>query len=185
MKKWLTLALVSALALLFILICIKEEKKILAATPTSWRLDQNADCAVVLTGGSGRIREGFTLLEQGRVKKLIVSGVNPTSTLYQIFPQLPAYSHVSESDVVLEKRSGTTYGNAVQSEALVEALHCRSVLLVTSTLHMHRAVATFRARFPPEIQIKPHAMVSGSVKPGFFELNIEILKSVFYSLWAY
>lgn len=185
MRRWIGFSLVGIVVVLFAFLCLKEKKRVLSSKTTSWILNQTADCAVVLTGGSGRIREGFNLLEQGRVKKLIISGVNPTSTLYQIFPQLPGYSNVSEADVVLEKRSGTTYGNAVQSEALVEALKCRSVLLVTSTLHMYRAEMTFRSRFPPEIQIKPHGIISGNQEPLFFELLVEVLKSVFYSIWAY
>lgn len=185
MKRWLFLGLFSFIGILFVIVCVNEQKRVLSHGVTSWKENQSADCAVVLTGGPGRIREGFDLLEQGRVKKLIISGVNPTSTLYQIFPQLPAYSRVSESDVVLEKRSGTTYGNAVQSEALVEALKCRTVLLVTSSLHMYRSFRTFKSRFPPEVQIKPHGIVSGSYRPGSIELFVEVLKSVFYSLWAY
>ncbi len=185
MKRFILIGLILICSLIFILVSIKERKRVLKSEPTSWTSDQSADCAVVLTGGAGRIREGFNLLEQGRVKKLIISGVNPASSLYQIFPQLPAYSRVKEKDVVLEKRSGTTYGNAVQSEALVEALKCRSVLLVTSTLHMHRSLKTFKARFPPEIQIKPHGIVAGSLKPSSLELLVEVLKSVFYSIWAY
>lgn len=185
MKRWLLLGFLSSIAVVFVIVCMNEKKRVLSHGVTSWEVNQSADCAVVLTGGAGRIREGFDLLEQGRVKKLIISGVNPTSTLYQIFPQLPAYFRVAEDDVVLEKRSGTTYGNAVQSEALVEALNCRSLLLVTSSLHMYRSYRTFRSRFPQEVQIKPHGIVSGSYRPNAFELFVEVLKSVFYSLWAY
>jgi len=35
-----------------------------------------ADGLVVLTGGSGRIDEGFTLLSKGRGQRLLLSGVN-------------------------------------------------------------------------------------------------------------
>jgi len=185
MKKLIGFLVGGAFFIGLLFVCYKEQQKVLSTEPSSWTLNQGADCAVVLTGGPGRISEGFSLLDQGRVKKLIISGVNPSSTLYQIFPQLPAYFRVSEEDVVLEKRSGTTYGNAVQSEALVEALKCRDVLLITSTLHMHRALQTFRSRFPLDVQIQPQAIVSGSLKPGVFELYVEVLKSVFYSFWAY
>lgn len=185
MKKWLIVGAFVSLTVALVIFGFNEKKRVLNHGVEAWDFTQRADCAVVLTGGSGRIREGFDLLEQGRVKKLIISGVNPTSTLYQIFPQLPAYSRISESDVVLEKRSGTTYGNAVQSEALVEALKCRSVLLVTSSLHIYRSYQTFRARFPQDIQIKPHGIVSGHIHPTSFELFVEVLKSMFYSLWAY
>ncbi len=185
MRKWILLGAFFFLVLVLVWVGRQEEKKVLNYKVTAWQSNQTADCAIVLTGGPGRIREGFDLLEQGRVKKLIISGVNPTSTLYQIFPQLPAYYRISESDVVLEKRSGTTYGNAVQSEALVGALNCRSALLVTSALHMYRSYSTFRSRFPAEVQLKPHGIISGDYKPQPFEIFVEVVKSLFYSLWAY
>jgi uncharacterized SAM-binding protein YcdF (DUF218 family) len=139
----------------------------------------------VLTGGAGRVREGFDLLSHREVKKLIISGVHPQAGLRDIFPQWPYYGDLREIDVILEKRSGTTYGNAQQSLALVEALHCRDVILITSRLHMYRALKTFQGVFPSSIPIYPRAILSGAVQPGFVDLSTEIVKSLFYSIWAY
>ena len=88
-------------------------------------------------------------------------------------------------DVVLERRSTTTYGNAQQTLPLVEALRCRSLVLVTSHLHMRRAYRTFRRIFPDEILILTRAISSGSVPPRFTDLWVEASKSLFYSTWAY
>jgi uncharacterized SAM-binding protein YcdF (DUF218 family) len=153
--------------------------------PNSWYEDQTADCGIVLTGGPGRIREGFDLLSQRAVQKLIISGVHHKSTLREIFPLWPYYGSLSESDVVLERRSGTTYGNAQQSLPLVEALHCKNVVVITSQLHMHRSLKTFRAIFPPEIEIKGRAIVAGTFHPKVWDHGMETLKSLFYALWAY
>ncbi len=164
----------------------REWHEVGLTAPNSWYEDQTADCAIVLTGGSGRIREGFDLLAHKDVRKLIISGVHPKSTLKDIFPLWPYYgNNLSESDVVLERRAGTTYGNAQQSLPLVEALHCKNILLVTSQLHMYRSIRTFRAVFPPEIDIKGRAVVTVSVHPKVWDHMIETLKSLFYSLWAY
>lgn len=184
-KKALGYFLIALSFVLMALLFMQEEKKVLSVQSNSWSQDQIGDCAVVLTGGSGRVREGFDLLEQGRIQKLIISGVNPSSSLYQIFPQLPFYSKVNEADVILEKRSGTTYGNAVQSLPLVEALRCRNVLVVTTNLHMYRASRTFKGTYPADISIRPHAVVSGRESPSFHELFVEVVKSLFYSIWAY
>lgn len=151
----------------------------------SWTKSQNADCAVVLTGGAGRVREGFDLLANQNVKKLIISGVNPNSRLREIMPVWAFYGNLREDDVVLEKRSETTYGNAQQSLNIVEALRCRDIVLVTSRLHMHRAYRTFRGAYPENIEILKHAVVSGRYEVGFFEASFEALKSLFYSLWAF
>ncbi len=185
-KKILAVSFVAVVAffLLYSLL-VTEKQKILSVPINSWSEDHRADCALVLTGGAGRVREGFNLLSHKSVKKLIISGVHPQANLRDIFPQWPYYGELREIDVILEKRSGTTYGNAQQSLALIEALHCRDIVLVTSRLHMYRALRTFRAVFPDTIPIYPRAILSGNIKPDFIDLSTEIVKSLFYSIWAY
>jgi uncharacterized SAM-binding protein YcdF (DUF218 family) len=164
---------------------IREARLILSVEHNAWVEDQRADCAVVLTGGPNRVREGFSLLTQKRVKKLIISGVNKASSLREIFPELPYYGNISEEDVLLEKRSNTTYGNAQQSQALIEALKCSSVILVTSRWHMYRAERSFKSILPRDIRVYPRTIVHGSIEPEKADLYLETLKSLFYSLWAY
>lgn len=152
---------------------------------TSWSQDHKADCAIVLTGGAGRIREGMNLLSQRQIKKLIISGVYPTAELRQIFPEWPIYGELDPDDVILERRSGTTYGNAQQSLVLIEALHCKDAILVTSGLHMYRARKTFEGVFPKEFPMTYRSTLTGSVSPPYATRFFEGLKSLFYSLWAY
>jgi len=180
------------LVLLLVLICLgagwyflREQKAIEREPVTAWLSEHRADCGVVLTGGAGRIREGFDLLAQGQIHKLLISGVHPRASLREIFPQWPYYGTLREEDVVLERRSTTTYGNAVQSLPLVEAMRCRSLVLITSHLHMRRAFKTFRRAFPSEILILSRSVSSGSIPPRPTDLAQEAVKSMFYSLWAY
>ena len=185
MKRWIYLTL--ALVVLVVLFgWYQREKKAISSEPISaWVEDHKADCAVVLTGGPGRVREGFDLLSQGQVHKLIISGVHPRATLREIFPQWPYYSGLRLEDVVLEKRSATTFGNAQQTLPLVEALRCRSLVLITSQLHMRRSYKTFKGIFPTEVVILTRSISSGAVPPRSADLAAETLKSLFYSLWAY
>lgn len=163
----------------------QQAEIILRQKATSWTESHHADCAVVLTGGPGRVREGFDLLAQSRVKKLIVSGVYPQAELRDIFPQWPYYGAINEEDVVLEKRSTSTYGNAQQTLPLIEVLRCRNIILITSRLHMNRSFKIFRSVLPNEIDIYARAIVAGRYEPTFVELFIETTKSLFYNLWAY
>lgn len=163
----------------------REQTQIEREPVSAWLEDQKADCAVVLTGGPGRVREGFDLLAQGQVRKLIISGVHPKATLREIFPQWPFYGNLREEDVVLERRSATTFGNAQQSLPLVEALHCRSLVLITSHLHMRRAFKTFRQAYPQELAITTRAVSSGFIPPRTSDVTVETLKTMFYSMWAY
>lgn len=185
MSRWVGTALVVA-GLVTTVVLLRKEMKVIAAEPISaWTDDHRADCAVVVTGGPGRVREGFDLLAHGQVHKLIISGVHPQATLREIFPQWPYYGSLRVEDVVLERRSLTTYGNAVQSLPLIEAMRCRSLVLVTSHVHMRRAFKTFRQMFPQEIMILTRSVSSGAVPPRWADLFIEAVKSLFYSLWAY
>lgn len=185
MWKWILISLSVAFLGLVGWLYYREAHLILEQKPTAWLEDQKADCAVVLTGGPGRVRDGFDLLAQGSIQKLIISGVHPYAQLREIFPQWPFHGGLDEKDVILERRSGTTYGNAQQSLPIVEALHCRDIVLITSRLHMYRAERTFRANFPPDYPIYPRATVAMSYKPPLIDLLIESTKSLFYGFWTY
>ena len=105
--KW-ALALFTALSVVIGRRFWIEGRRILALEITAWTQDHSADCAVVPTGKAGRVREGFDLLNQNQIQKLIISGVYPKATLEDIFKEWPYYGSVSEKDVILEKRSGST-----------------------------------------------------------------------------
>ncbi len=162
-----------------------EYHLIKSTTISSWTESSEADCGVVLTGGQGRIQEGISLLQQKRIKKLIISGVNPLSSLREIFPALPFYGEVEEKDIVLEKRSKTTYGNAQQSAPIIEALDCKSIVLITSKNHMRRAKQVFIAILPSEITTKQRSVFSYPTDESLEDFYLEVLKSLFYRIWAY
>lgn len=173
-------------AFVFLFFFIYSEMKLVAefgAPP--WDQDQRGDCGVVLTGGPARIAEGFSLLSQKRIKKLIVSGVNPKAKLHEIFPQLLFYGDILSTNIILEKRSKTTYGNAQQSAVLIDALQCKDIILITSQSHSYRAAKTFEAVLPKDYPIYNRPVVYG--KRGGHPLDSfeESIKSLFYSIWAY
>ncbi len=182
-KRVLAIILLSALP--FVVWFIRESNGVLDQDMSSWSISRAADCGIVLTGGAGRVREGFSLLAQGLIKKLIISGVHEDVRLRDLLPQKAFYGDLQESDIVLERRSGTTYGNAQQSLPFIEAFHCRDILLITSRSHMYRSLRTFRATLPDEFLIFPHPVVAGRFRPDFSEVSQEALKSMFYRLWAY
>lgn len=161
-----------------------EFNKIRLTPIDSWNRDQRADCAVVLTGGSGRVKEGMDLLARHSIRKLIISGVNPQADWRDIFPNWPYYQDVSEENIVLERKSRTTFGNAQQSLAVVEALGCRDLLLITSRFHLHRALKTFRAEFDNRMPVEGRAIAVPSEAESI-EIATEAMKALFYGLWAY
>lgn len=163
----------------------EEYHLIVRSQVTSWTDGSTADCGVVLTGGQGRIQEGMSLLQQKRIKKLVISGVNPSSTLREIFPSLPFYGEIDEKDIVVEKRSKTTYGNAQQTAPIVEALECKSVVIITSKNHMRRAKKVFEGALPSDILTTERSVFSHPTDESTADLYVEVVKSLFYRLWAY
>ena len=160
-------------------------QEIKGQTVTAWTEDHKADCGIVLTGAINRIPDAFEQLYLKRIKKLIISGVHPKTELRDIFPHRYFYGDLDKGDIILEKRSLTTYGNAQQSLPFVEALNCRDVVLITSKLHMPRAFQTFRNHFPEDIPIYQRATVGKSFRAHPTRVGVEALKSLFYDLWLY
>ena len=169
-------------ALVFLIFFFQEEKKVLNF-PTTEIIDTlpTYDCGVVLTGASGRIREAFEVLNQKKIKRLIISGVYKDTQLNEIFPQLPFYSGIDPENIVLEKISGSTYGNAVQTQLLVDAMKCDDLLLMTSGLHMHRSQRMFKVIFPDDFKIGTYHIVNNLKENTLFDVYLESLKSLFYN----
>lgn len=113
-----------------------------------------ADAIVVLTGGRGRIDEGLVLLRRGRAKLLILSGVHQDSDLDSIF--LKRVNSVESSKIVLEKRSRSTFENALEVRRLMAENGFTSMVLITSGYHMKRARYTFGKVMPEGTRIEPY-----------------------------
>lgn len=139
-----------------------------------------AQCGVVLTGAPGRVREAFEYLAQKKIQKLIVSGVYKESKMHEIFPYLPFYPEVHTEDILLEKKSETTYGNAQQSLFIVENLKCKDIVLITSQIHMRRAFRIFKSTFPESIEIKKLSLPNSKTEKSRADMWLEVIKSLFY-----
>jgi len=110
-----------------------------------------ADAIVVLTGGRGRTDEGLALLRKGVGEVLILSGVNADSGVDAIF--LKRLSASERAKIILEKRSKSTYGNAVEVRRIMTEKGLKSIALVTSDYHMKRAYYIFTKIMPPAVNI--------------------------------
>lgn len=171
--------------LLFGIFFLRERNLVLQTLPGG-NIDilPQSDCGVVLTGSAKRIRESFEIMNLGKVNKLIISGVYKNTQLHEIFPQLPFYPGIKAENVILEKISGSTHQNAIQSLQVVQILKCKNILLITSQLHMSRALRTFKANFPTDFQIRTYATENPG-KDDEWTVFIETIKSMFYSLAPY
>jgi uncharacterized SAM-binding protein YcdF (DUF218 family) len=170
---------------LFLLLLVETHHRLQDETMSTWEVETDADCALVLTGGPHRVREGFALLARKQVRHLIIAGVHPATELTDLITPWDLVWGPDLDRIVLEKRSTTTYGNAQQSLPIVEGLGCQKLELITSQLHMYRAFKTLSGSFPESIIINKHPVPPLVRNSSFVEYWTEVLKTMFYAVWAF
>lgn len=101
---------------------------------------------VVLTGGAKRIDTAIHLLQANHAKYLLISGVQPTTTLQDIERVLPVTLTQSNRDhITLGHNATSTMGNAVETAAWVHYHHLDSLIVVTSSYHIRRAIVEIQS----------------------------------------
>jgi uncharacterized SAM-binding protein YcdF (DUF218 family) len=126
-------------------------------------LDNRADGIVVLTGGNDRIGDALELLATGRGKRLLITGVNPDTTTTDIARQVVSYNKLLACCVDLDYSALNTYGNAVQARRWAVAHGFQSLIVVTSSYHMPRALAELAHQLPDAALI-PFPVVSDRLR---------------------
>jgi uncharacterized SAM-binding protein YcdF (DUF218 family) len=122
--------------------------------------DTPTDAVVVLTGGPLRVQAGLAVLEAGRARKLLVSGVHPSVEMTELLrsaqrPTTGGPAAGVECCVVLGYDADNTAGNAAETRRWMEREGYRSLRLVTASYHMPRSLLEFR-RALPGMTIVPH-----------------------------
>ena len=108
----------------------------------------NADAIVVLTGGSGRLETGLTLLKEQAAPKLLISGVNPDVEIAELTALTGAEAKLFECCIDLDRTASNTQGNARETAAWAKGNGYKSILLVTADYHIQRARVLFRTVMP-------------------------------------
>lgn len=104
-----------------------------------------ADAIVVLGGESqGRPVAAVRLYREGIADRVFIIGTGDHETNRRALLK----GGVPEDRITIEKTSKTTLENAEFAKPLLEASGVRRVLLVTSSFHARRALATFQQRIP-------------------------------------
>jgi uncharacterized SAM-binding protein YcdF (DUF218 family) len=123
------------------------------------RTARSADGIVVLTGAPQRMTDAIELLSANRGKRLLVSGVNPAITGEELKKQIPDFARLSECCIDLGHEAQNTLGNAVETAAWAKKNGFKSLLIVTSSWHMPRALVELE-RETDGIELVPYPVVT-------------------------
>jgi uncharacterized SAM-binding protein YcdF (DUF218 family) len=120
------------------------------------------DAIIVLTGGSGRLEEGLTLLELNMANMLFVSGVYQGIDVKTLFKMFKRNRRGLESRISLGTAINTL-GNAMETADWFRGKGFKTMRLVTSAYHMPRSLIEFKHAMP-NTQIIAHPVFPAHVK---------------------
>jgi len=130
------------------------------ARSTPAEAPQAADGVVALTGPSAlRIAAAMKLIEDGKGKRLLVSGVNRKASRADIRALAKAPGRLYDCCVDLGFSAEDTIGNARETAAWARAYHFKRLIVVTADYHMPRAVLELRGAMP-EGQVVPYPVAT-------------------------
>ncbi|MBC8129596.1 MAG: YdcF family protein [Rhizobiaceae bacterium] len=104
---------------------------------------ERADGIVVLTGGALRLDLAIGLLKDGRAERLLISGVNPATSIATLSKLTETDRRWFDCCVDLDYAALNTIGNAEMTERWAQSRSFDELILVTSDYHMPRTLLEF------------------------------------------
>lgn len=127
--------------------------------------------AVVFTGQFDRIQRALDLLQEGRVSRVFISGVNVgaglnPATFAAQFELSGSLSYaIEDGRIILGTEAQDTKGNACEAASwLATEAATPEVLLITTLSHMPRASLALESRLPSSISVE--RMSVDEIAPG-------------------
>lgn len=139
--------------------------------------DPKADAIVVLTGGYQRIDRAIDLLKKGAGKRLLISGVNPTTSGNQLRKITQSSSSLFECCVDMGYEAVDTIGNANETARWISDHQFRRVLVVTNNYHMPRSLLELTFS-DPETEFVAYPVVNSDLKNGNWLSQPGVMKAM-------
>ncbi|MGL4240429.1 MAG: YdcF family protein [Beijerinckiaceae bacterium] len=138
---------------------------------------RRADAIVALTGGAERITDAIDWLRDGKGRRLLISGVAHDVTRERLAQKVPQYRDWLQCCVDLGHAAQNTVGNAKETRHWVTTNGYRSVLVVTSSYHMPRAIIELERQLPGITLIRA-PVVTEKLKAMDFWGNPGLLRTI-------
>jgi uncharacterized SAM-binding protein YcdF (DUF218 family) len=127
------------------------------------RLSDKADGIVVLTGAASRIPDAIELLNSAKGQRVLITGVNRTTTAKEIATLTSLNERVFRCCVDLDRSALNTLGNAIETRRWARDRNFHSLIIVTSNWHMPRAMAEIEHQIP-DARLIAYPVVSDKIK---------------------
>jgi uncharacterized SAM-binding protein YcdF (DUF218 family) len=108
----------------------------------------HVDGIVAFTGGADRVETALRLLAEQRGDKLLLSGIGGGAELAELASRAGIDPAPLAARVTLGRGATTTRGNAQETAAWAKANAIQSLLVVTASYHMPRALAELDRALP-------------------------------------
>ncbi|MBB2972593.1 YdcF family protein [Mesorhizobium sp. RMAD-H1] len=117
-----------------------------------------ADGIIVLTGGQARIETAINLLKEKHGKRLLISGVHPSTKRQALQRVTHADAALFNCCIDIDRSALDTVGNATESAKWIKAHDYRRVIVVTNNYHIPRSMAEL-SRAMPDVEFIPYPVV--------------------------
>ena len=118
----------------------------------------HTDGIVAFTGGPERVETALRLLAEDHADRLLLSGIGGGAELAELAHRAGVDPLPLASRVTIDRNAATTRDNATDTADWAHANAIRSLLVVTASYHMPRAIAEL-ARTLPEVALYPMPVV--------------------------
>ena len=131
------------------------------------------DAVVVLTGGAQRIDRGLQIVEAGKAKRMLISGVDRDVKPAELAAEYRRPMRVFDCCIDLGFQSVDTRSNALETARWAAKHKVKTLRLVTHDWHMRRARFELDRALPSDIKVTNDAV---STKPPLSILFTEYNK---------
>lgn len=124
----------------------------------------HADGIVAFTGGADRVETALRLLSEGRADKLLLSGIGGGAELGELARLAGVNPMPLATRVTIGRVAASTRGNALETAAWAGANSIHSLLVVTASYHMPRAMAELERVLPDTALYPLPVMIVGAAR---------------------